>query len=307
MRRRGFLFDQKRRPGRQYRWKGESGLDRYFEGWFFKHRKGPETLSVIVGRAADGAFIQAVTGERAYRARYPLEAFEKGKTIRLADNYFSETGVRLSICSEGLELAGRIDYGGITPPNGDIMGPFRFLPMQCRHTVISMNHTLSGNVVLNGKDIDFIGGKGYIEGDSGRSFPKSYTWVQCNDFDRNCSIMASAAHIPFAVSSFWGCIALVWLDGAEYRLATYRGARIKRRDAGRLLLEQGDLSLDVRFLGSHAGHLLDAPERGQMKRGIHEVPAAPAYFEFRRGNFVLFQGESRFASYEHVNEPARDG
>lgn len=280
-------------------------MDRYFEGWFFKHQKGPETLSVIVGRAADGAFIQAVTGERAYRARYSAAAFEKGRTLRLADNSFSENGVRLSVCAEGLELAGEIRYGGVTPPNGDIMGPFRFLPMQCRHTVISMNHALSGKVTLNGRELDFTGGKGYIEGDSGRSFPQSYTWVQCNDFDRNCSIMASAAHIPFAFWSFWGCIALVWLDGTEYRLATYRGAKIRRRDAGQLLLTQGELSLHIRFLGSHAGHALDAPERGQMKRSIHEVPSAPARFELRRGDSVLFQGESRFASYEHVNGPAR--
>lgn len=275
-------------------------MNRYFEGWFFKHQKGRETLSVIAGRAADGAFVQVITGERAYRVRYPIEAYDKGETLRLADNHFGRNGIRLSVHENDLELTGQLDYSGITPIDGDIMGPFRFLPMQCRHAVVSMNHSLGGKVSLNGRELDFTGGKGYIEGDSGRSFPKSYTWVQCNDFDRDCSIMASAARIPFAGLRFWGCVCVVWLDGVEYRLATYRGARIKRRDEGQLLLTQRDLSLHVRFLESHAGHLLDAPEQGRMKRGIHEVSAAPACFEFRQGDRILFEGESRFASYEHV-------
>ena len=30
--------------------------------------------------------------------------------------------------------------------------------------------------------IDFTNGVGYIEGDSGTSFPESYVWVHCNDF-----------------------------------------------------------------------------------------------------------------------------
>jgi tocopherol cyclase len=58
--------------------------------------------------------------------------------------------------------------------------------------------SFTGRVLLNGRELNFTGGKGYIEGDSGRSFPKSYTWVQCNDFTVECSIMVSVVHIPFA-------------------------------------------------------------------------------------------------------------
>lgn len=257
-------------------------------------------LALIVGRAEDGAFLQVVTGEGAYRARYPASAYRPGKgVIELADSRFSRDGIRLSVHELGLSLTGQLDYGALAPIDGDIMGPFRFLPMQCRHTVISMEHRVTGQVELNGKTHDFTGGKGYIEGDAGRSFPKSYTWVQCNDFP-TCSIMASAAHIPFGWSWFWGCISVVKLGGAEYRLATYRGAKIARRDERQLLLVQKDLSLQVLFLQPGAGHALDAPDRGKMARSIREVPSAPAYFALRQGDRILFQGESRFASYEHV-------
>ncbi|MEM5769669.1 MAG: tocopherol cyclase family protein [Bacillota bacterium] len=272
----------------------------YFEGWYFKHQKGPDTLAIIVGRAEDGAFIQVITQEGSYRLRYPISAYHKGKTIKLGDSWFAWDEICLSVCHKDLRISGYLQYDHLTPICGDIMGPFRFLPMQCRHTVISMDHGVTGEICLNGRKIDFTGGKGYIEGDAGRSFPKSYTWVQCNDFAENCSIMASVAHIPFAGSWFWGCICVVWLDGVEYRLATYRGAKIKYRDERQLLIEQKDLSLKIFFLQPHSGYELDAPHRGEMRRSIREVPSAPAYFEFRRGNQVLFQGESPFADYEHV-------
>lgn len=283
-------------------WTAKRGLilSRHFEGWYFKHQKGQDTLSLIVGIADDGAFIQVVTQETSYRLKYPAEEYHKDKTIKLAGSEFSRNGIRLSIHHNDLVLTGHLDYDHLTPIRGDIMGPFRFLPMQCKHTVISMNHTLTGKIFLNGKEIDYTGGKGYIEGDSGRSFPKSYTWVQCNDFVENCSIMASVARIPFACVWFWGCICVVYLDGAEYLLATYRGAKIKHRDEKQLVLVQKDLSLQIRFLQPDPGHLLDAPNKGKMERSVRETPGAPAYFEFRQDNRVLFQGESRFASYEYL-------
>lgn len=272
----------------------------YFEGWYYKHQKEQETLALIVGKADDGAFIQIVTQEGSHRLKYPLSAFRNGTSLQLGDNLFDRSCIHLSICRQELKLSGHLSYAHITPICGDIMGPFRFLPMQCRHTVISMKHELTGSVRLNGKEIDFTGGKGYIEGDSGRSFPKSYTWVHFNDFNKDCSIKASVAHIPFAFSWFWGCICVVWLNGTEYRLATYRGAKIKHRDQHQLVIVQKDLALYVRFFQPHSGHVLDAPSGGKMERRIRETPCAQAYFEFRKGNRILFQGESRYASYEHV-------
>ena len=276
-------------------------MSSYFEGWYFKHQKGRETLAVIAGRANGCAFIQAVTQEGSYRADYPLSAYRKDKKLQIADSIFSREGISLSVRREGFALSGDLRYNGLTPIRGDIMGPFRYFPMQCRHTVVSMRHNLTGGVCLNGKVFDFIGGKGYIEGDSGRSFPRSYTWVQCNDFTRNCSVMASAAHIPFAFCQFWGCICVVWLDGVEYRLATYLGAKIQHRDEKQLVLVQGDFTLRVLFLQPHSGHPLAAPVKGSMARSIREAPGAPAYFVFREGNRVLFQEKSQFASYEHVD------
>jgi hypothetical protein len=274
-------------------------LNNRFEGWYFKHQKDGRTLSLIAGRSRDKAFIQVVTDERSYNIDYPLQDYKKEERLTIAGNVFAKDGIRLDIQADGLTLKGMICYDRLLPLRSDIMGPFRFFPMECRHEVISMSHALSGAVMFNGLEWDFTGGKGYIEGDSGRSFPESYTWLQCNDFEADCSVMVSIARIPFAGLKFWGCLAVVMLGGREYRLATYRGARIAYLGPERLELAQGDYRLVAEIAGTN-GYRLHAPQQGAMSRIIHEEPSCRARFYFTRGSKVLLDETSAHASHEFV-------
>ncbi len=272
-----------------------------FEGWYFKHQTNGKTLALIPGRSVEGAFIQVITGERAHDVHFSAQTYRKGgaNVVEIAGNAFSREGVRLDIHADGLALAGELTYGPLTPLRSDIMGPFRFLPMECRHTVVSMRHQLSGTLILNGAVWDFSGGRGYIEGDSGRSFPDRYLWVQCNAFE-DCAIMASAARIPFTGLRFWGCICAVWLRGREVRLATYLGARIVSVRRDRLEITQGRTRLIVEIFGAsgQTGHALSAPETGVMRRVIREHPACTARFVFTDGDAVLFDRISNAVSFE---------
>jgi hypothetical protein len=269
-----------------------------FEGWYYKHQVNGKSLAIIPGRAKDGAFVQVVTDNRAYNIPYPLHKFQKDKMLRVGGSTFSCSGISLDIRRPELTLAGEIQYSGLTSVSGDIMGPFRFFPMECRHGVISMAHRLRGAVSLDGENYDFTGGIGYIESDSGRSFPEEYTWVQCNNFDRDCSIMASVARIPFYGLRFWGCICVVWLDGCEYRLATYRGVKILRCEPGVIELRQGKYRLSV-TIDSWKGHELAAPNSGAMSHIIRESLSCPARFKFSEGDRVLLDEKSNHASYEY--------
>ena len=272
-------------------------MKKRFEGWYFKHQANGKSLAIIAGRAADAAFVQVVTEKRAYHVPYPLSAYHKGEVLQIGDNLFSDAGVALHITSCELSLKGEIHYGTLTPIRGDIMGPFRFFPMECRHGVESMQHTLSGRCALNDEIYDFTGGKGYMESDSGRSFPKGYTWVHCNDFE-HCSIMAAVAEIPFYGLHFRGVICVVWLDGQEYRLATYKGVNIVRLAPGVIELKQGKYHLSI-TADTKEGHLLRAPIDGRMGHTIRENIACKAHFCFRENGAILFEGESNLASYEY--------
>ena len=41
----------------------------------------------------------------------------------------------------------------------------------------------SGSLEINGAEISFEGGKGYIEKDWGRSMPSDWIWIQSNHFE----------------------------------------------------------------------------------------------------------------------------
>lgn len=271
----------------------------YFEGWYFKHQKDDRTLCLIPGRSNEGAFIQIITNESSYNIPYGLAEYDKRKILVIGGNKFARNKIALNIHADGLSLTGRLVYSGLTPPGYDIMGPFRFLPMECSHAVLSMRHSISGELCLNGEALDFNGGAGYIEADRGRSFPKSYTWVQCNSFDKEISVMASAAKIPLAGVDFWGCICVIWHEGREYRLATYLGAKVKARSKSGLEIAGRGMRLTV-DVPEYSGHKLYAPKDGEMSRTIHESAAVKARFRFQAAGRTLFDTESDFASFEHV-------
>ncbi len=274
-------------------------MKQYYEGLYFKHYCNDVTLSLIPGRSNGQAFIQIVTNSASYYIPYALSQYQNKGTVKIDKNIFSTNGIELEIITPEIELSGSLTYHNLAPIKYDIMGPFAILPMQTRHTVLSMNHELRGSLCLNGETIHFDGGKGYIEGDSGSSFPKSYVWVQCNDFKQNCSIMLSIAQIPVGKAFFWGCICVVWLEGREYRLATYKGVRIFCKTKERLEITQGKYRLVI-DIPPNTGYRLAAPDKGEMVRTIYESLTAKARFVFYKKEAVLFDGASENVGFEYV-------
>lgn len=261
-------------------------MKNYFEGYYFKHQKGEHTLCIIAGRSNSEKFIQVITEN--FSKKIP---FTKG-------NRFSSKGIILNIQTEEISLTGKIRYENLSPIKYDIMGPFCLFPMECRHGIISMRHKLKGKVKLNGEEIDFTGGVGYIEKDSGCSFPSSYVWVQANDFSPACSIMASVATIPFCKMHFRGCICVIQYEGKEYRLATYCGVRVVLCTQNCIILKQGKYRLEIRIKDNNAQRL-SAPDSGEMTRTILESAACQAEFRFYKKGSLVFHLFSRHTSFEY--------
>ena len=238
---------------------------RGFEGWYFKHQKDGDMIALIPGRAESGAFVQMISDGGSRQFDLP-ELSVWGDTIRAGNCFFSPRGCSIELPG----VRGEIAYGPLTPLRSDIMGPFRFFPMECRHGVLSMAHTLRGSLNVDGVPHDFDGGTGYLEKDSGTSFPRSYLWLQCSDFPEPCSIMVSIAEIPFCGMHFTGCICALVHRGREYRLATYNGVCIRAAGEQHICLSQGGLLLEVDLSPSQSGHPLRSPVGGQMSGVIRE-------------------------------------
>lgn len=176
------------------------------------------------------------------------------------------------------------------------MGPFVLVPfMECRHSVWSMRHLVTGNVCINGKNCFFQNAWGYWEGDRGRSFPKEYLWTQCC-FEGG-ALMLSVADIPMAGIHFTGIIGAVLWQGKEYRIATYLGAKAARIKNKTVRVIQGNLELEVRLLEDKK-QPLKAPTKGNMVRTIHESVSCRAFYRFRKKDCILFAFETDKASFE---------
>ena len=276
-------------------------MKKMFNGLYFKHQKDDRSVSFIAGSSDDHAFIQVITNDGSHYIRYPLSAHVHTQTVAVGDSVFSRRGVNIRIDEPDLSINGEIKYSGLTPLRYDIMGPFRYLPMQCSHRIISLHHKLEGSVTIDGETIDFIGGAGYVEGDKGASFPKNYMWVQCNDFAQKACVTLSVADVPFAGLCFRGCVGVVYFGDTEYRFATYLGAKIVCCNENLIIIKQGKLLLEIE-IDAGTGHGLLAPDNGEMTRHIRERIACGAKFRLTRGSETLFEKRSQNASFERVTE-----
>lgn len=283
----------------------------YFEGWYLKHQKGEKTVAFIPAFHIDeagrwSASIQIITEKGSYQIPYQARTCVVAKKrfgVKIGPNIFSDRGILLNIVSDKISVKGRIHYDSFTSLKSDIMGPFRHVPMmECSHGVLSLYHKLRGSLVINGEKIDFTGGRGYIETDRGRSFPEAYRWAQCSwGYMDPGVMMVSAARIPLLGKTFTGCIAVIWHQGQEYRLATYQGAKVKECSREQLIIRQGQYWLEVRRVDGEV-YQLSAPDRGKMSRVIHESPSCGVEFKFWKGNTLLLKRYCKNAGFESVGQ-----
>lgn len=266
-----------------------------FEGWYFKHHNSGKTIAFIPGKAKSGAFIQMLHDGGSQQFDVQSLRVANG-VIKAGDCLFSKRGIVIDLPG----VSGKITYGPLTPLRSDIMGPFRFFPMECRHGVISMDHTLTGSLTVHGDVYSFDNGRGYLEKDSGTSFPNSYMWLQCNDFSDPCSIMVAVARIPFAGMKFTGCICAIMFGGREYRLATYNGVRIHASGPDHICLSQNKLLLEIDVMTGDMGHPLRAPVRGQMSSTIRETSRASIRACLWDSGEKVFDMTSPCATFEYV-------
>ena len=281
----------------------------FFEGWYFKHQYDNKSIAFIPGINIDKngekyAFIQIITDDNTYNINYNYKDFfvsNDRSEIRIADNIFSIEGITLNIKSNNIKLKGYLKYKEITPIKYDIMGPFSAFPfMECNHGVISLYHNVNGKLNMNNNEILIEEGIGYIEKDWGSSFPKSYMWIQSNDFYKEkTSVMVSIADIPFLGFEFKGCIAIVYYKGIEYRLATYNGVKIIKYDKNGLVIKRGKYRLEIEITENNPQELF-APNNGEMNRKIRENISCEAIYKFYKNKELLFNLVSKKSSLEYV-------
>ncbi|MGL4648203.1 MAG: tocopherol cyclase family protein, partial [Caldilineaceae bacterium] len=182
--------------------------------------------------------------------------------------------------------------------------------------VLSFDHALTGQLIVDGSPVDFHGGRGYIEKDWGQAFPQAWIWMQSNHFGApGTCLTASVARIPWMGSAFRGFIVGLWHDGQLFRFATYTGATIETlqvseqavhwvlRGGERLRGMRHPLRLEiVARRSTERTELLHAPYRTAMLQRVLESLTATVEVrlsdESHGRSRVLFEGTGACAGLE---------
>lgn len=305
----------------------------FFEGWYFKlvdaseQRRLAVIPGVFLGKAGrdSHAFVQTLdgaTGRTTYH-RYPLEAFWAAPDrfdIRVGPNRFSEHEIGVAIATPERRLLGTLRFDGVTPwpvtwNAPGVMGWYALAPfMECYHGVLGFDHAIRGQLLVDGACVDFSGGRGYMEKDWGRAFPRAWIWMQTNHFDApRVSLTASVARIPWLGSAFRGFIVGFWQQGVLFRFASYTGAvieelRLTRTRVHWRMRGPGPNGRPHRLeLVAHRNEegvdLLHAPDRSAMVQRVLEsltavVDVRLSAIEQDGSERELFAGQGRHAGME---------
>ena len=291
----------------------------FFEGWYYKLVSADEKHKlaiipgVILGQDAH-SFVQVLEGVSgaAVFHRLPEREFTASPTrldIRVGENHFDDRGLSLNIDRPEGRLHGSIQLGPLNPwpvslLSPGIMGWYAWVPgMECYHGVLSFDHDLQGTLTLDGRRMDFSGGRGYIEKDWGQSFPSAWVWFQSNHFkEARACITASVAIIPWQRRSFRGFIVGLWHERRLYRFATYTGAEIDALDIlpdhVRWVIVDKEHKLELIARRAASGLIL-GPTRVEMGMRVNETLLATveARLETRKGK-IMFNEIGRNAGLE---------
>jgi len=299
-------------------YQGWGNSRKYFEGWYFKVVNAPEkkAFAFIPGISMNEsgeklAFIQVLDGRKKTAEFIPFEASEfkpseKDFEVTVGRNFFSTGQMTLDLPS----VIGDLSFTGTKGwPNPwyapGIMGPYTFAPfMECNHGIVSMDHSISGSLVINGEEIDFTDGRGYIEKDWGHSFPSAYIWMQSNHFSTpGTSFKASVARIPWLTGNFTGLISGFLHENRLHSFTEYGGGKLtglKKTDSGiELEFRNRNHILNVSAPAGMATPLA-APVKGMMGGRIEESMTSVITITLTETDSgrTVYNGEGRNGSIE---------
>ena len=297
------------------RFQGAHKQRNYFEGYYCKVVDAELGVAVafIPGLSYDAqgeghAFVQVldgVAGTAEYH-RYPISEFSAGNTgfeLCVGPHVFSDAGCHVRLPGYKIDFGFRQNRPWprrwYSP---GAMGPFSFVPaMECRHGVVSLHHQVVGK--LNNQTLS-PQAVGYIEKDWGRSFPRSWVWLQSSHLDgetESCCLMVSSGRVPWLTGAFEGFIAALLLRGKLYRFTTYLGSRMTTsfsESSVRLVFRTRNSELRIVAHYAPGVDLVSPVPSDGMHGRVNESLCAHAEVRFTKRGEVLLDTTARWMGFE---------
>lgn len=297
----------------------------YFEGWYFKFsdKEYKNVFAIIPGifkgidNKGSHSFIQVLWGEEVYHEyiQYPEECFRAHDGIfsfRVDKSSFSGSEITLYIDGQNVKIKGHLTFKNVVKWPDSIINPgsmgfYNYLTfMECYSQVCIKDGEVEGLLEVNGKSIDFTGGKIYSEKNWGKSFPLTWTWIQSNCFyDRTASFSCSIGHVPFPTGSFHGFLSSFALGKSFFKFTTINRSKLIIEEKGRdlsLIFENRHYRLMVETCSKEDEFILCyGPDGNTMLPFVKETLTAEIDLELldNKKNAILFKGKGYCAGIEY--------
>lgn len=294
---------------------GKHKKKNFFEGWYFKivDQKNDYKLAIIPGisygstDSENHSFIQILNDkEPSFNYfSYDIDDFKFNNNrfrVCIHSNIFTLESINLSIDSDESSIHGNLIFKNLIKWPGSIINPgsmgfYNYLKfMECYSQVCVLNGSIIGNLIINGVNVNFTGGKVYIEKNWGKSFPKSWIWIQSNSFkSRKTSVSCSIGTIPFPIKDFTGFLIGVTLENEFYSFTTINHSKINIQNLGEdiaLTVTKKNLKLTLKTYTNPEDFLtLKAPKQGSMTSTVKETIKGQVYMllEDTKTNKKIFE------------------
>lgn len=261
-----------------------------FEGWYYKFADATNKTiyAIIPGYSSVDpahAFIQVfngTTGEYKYN-KFNIKNFQFSKKkfeVMILGNHFSKEKIKLDLDNQERHLEGELFFTNhVSWPvkllSPGAMGPLAFLPrIECSYSVLSFDHEVYGSLSTNGEAISFDGGRGYIDKNWGRNFPKAWVWMQSNHFKKSgISFVASIAKMPYLGRNFSGFLAGFLLQDKLYLFSKYNRSKLKNLSINKNIVSfkitRKNISMEVEAIQSKPV-MMKGPGKGGMTGKVFE-------------------------------------
>ncbi|TFG19013.1 MAG: hypothetical protein EU533_07185 [Promethearchaeota archaeon] len=303
---------------------GTNKKNNYFEGWYNKIVAPTQDHiyafipTIALNSNHPHSAIQVFDGFNVnyHYLEYPLESFTNFSSIdyhvKIGSSVFSSHGMKLNIQGDDLEIKGILKNSNITRWPKTLLQPgamgwLSYFPfLETYHGIVSMSHNLNGILRINDLSVNFNGGKGYIEKDWGKSFPKAWIWMHSNHFlKNNISFMFSIAKIPLLSFKMTGFLSILWFKNRFYKFTSYNFSKIEKLDLNqeivKIIVSNHNYTLKIMAVSGKKVNM-KAPISGNMRANCIESMNSKIYLELyqRKGknNILLFKDVGTSAGLE---------
>lgn len=308
---------------------GAKKKSNFFEGWYFKivDKNSLYKFAFIPGIALgqnisqNHSFIQIVDGRNnSYQyLKFDEKSFgynNNNFNVNIKSNVFSLDKIHLSLdynrSGKAKEIKGTLNLKNIISwpdsiVNPGSMGFYNYLLfMECYSQVCALNGEIEGSLKIDGEIVDFTGGKVYIEKNWGKSFPKSWIWIQSNSFEnKSVSVTCSLATIPFPIRDFRGFLIGVTINSKFISFTTINNSKLLLKSLGQdveLVAAKGNLQLTLKTKTDLSDFVLCmAPKNGHMIPLVKETLSGTVEMileDIASGN-IIFKGIGKNTGVEY--------